>query len=145
MGDLIVIAGALFGALVIAAGIGWFVPRLRNRLAGQRTGSAAGPLPGVGLIVAGLAVFAVSMGVFDDGPDSSGDVVATCELLEGGENSITVESLDRLIAVAPADVAASVRTVRDRFAAVGEAAFDEPAVGAAFEAVGAFEAQECSA
>ena len=146
MGDLIVVAGALFGVLVIVAGIGWFVPRLRRRFAGQRTGIAAGPLPGVGLIVAGLVVVAVSMGVVSDGADTSasGDVAATCDLLDGGEDDITVESLDRLIAVAPDSVVASIRTVRDRFAAVGEAAFDEPAVGAAFDRVGAFEAEECS-
>jgi hypothetical protein len=146
MGDLIVVAGALFGVLVIVAGIGWFVPRLRHRFAGQRTGTAAGPLPGVGLIVAGLAVVALSMGVVSDGADASAsdDLAATCDLLDGGEDEITVESLDRLIAVAPDDVDASVRTVRDRFAAVGEAAFDEPVVGAAFEEVGAFEAEECS-
>lgn len=146
MGDLIVVAGALFGVLVIVAGIGWFVPRLRRRFAGQRTGTAAGPLPGVGLIVAGLVVVAVSMGVVSDGADTSdsGDVAATCDLLDGGEDEITVESLDRLIAVAPDDVASSVRTVRDRFAAVGEAAFDEPTVGAAFDRVGAFEAEECT-
>lgn len=146
MGDLIVVAGALFGVLVIVAGIGWFFPRLRRRFAGQRTGTAAGPLPGVGLIVAGLVVVAVSMGVVSDGADTSasGDVAATCDLLDGGEDEITVESLDRLIAVAPDGVVASVRTVRDRFAAVGEAAFDEPAVSAAFDRVGAFEAEECS-
>lgn len=147
MGDLIVVAGALFGLLLTAAGIGWFVPRLRHRFAGQRTGTAAGPLPGLGLIVAGLVVVAVSMGITEDGTDAasaSGDVAATCALLDGGEDDISVESLDRLIAVAPDGVATSVRTVRDRFAAVGEAAFDEAAVGAAFESVGAFEAAECS-
>jgi len=146
MGDLIVVAGALFGVLLIAVGIGWFVPRLRHRFAGQRTGTTAGPLPGFGLIVAGLVVVALSMGITDEGADASasGDVAATCDLLDGGEDDISVESLDRLIAVAPEAVATSVRTVRARFAAVGEAAFDEPAVGAAFESVGAFEAAECS-
>lgn len=145
MGDLIVVAGALFGVLIMITGIGWFVPRLRHRFTGRRTGAAAGPLPGVGLIVAGLVLVAVSMGVVSDdaGNSGSGDVAATCGLLEGGEDDISVESLDRLMAVAPDGVAASVRTVRDRFAAVGEAAFDEPAVGAAFERVGAFEAEEC--
>lgn len=146
MGDLIVVAGALFGVLLTAAGIGWFLPRLRHRFAGQRAGTAAGPLPGFGLIVAGLAVVAVSMGVVSDGADASasGDLVATCDLLDGGEDDITVEGLDRLIAVAPDGVVASIRTVRDRLAAVGPAALDEPAVGAAFESVGAFEAAECS-
>lgn len=144
MGDLIVVAGALFGVLIVITGIGWFVPSVRRRLAGQRTGTAAGPLPGVGFIVAGLVVVAVSMGVVEDGGASdSGDVAATCDLLDGGEDEISVESLDRLIAVAPDGVAASVRTVRDRLAAVGESAFDEPAVGVAFEEVGAFEAEEC--
>ena len=146
MGDLIVVAGALFGVLLTAAGIGWFVPRLRHRFAGQRTGTAAGPLPGLGLIVFGLLVVAVSMGITDDGTDASasGDVAATCDLLDGAEDDISVESLDRLIAVAPDGVAVSVRTVRDRLAAVGPAAFDEPTVGAAFDSVGAFEAAECS-
>lgn len=144
MSDLIVVAGALLGVLVIIAGIGWFIPRLRNRFADHLTGRAAGPLPGVGLIVAGLVVVAVSMGVVSDSDESaSGDVAATCALLNGGEDDISVESLDRLIAVAPDDVVASIRTVRDRFAAVGEAALDEPAVGVAFDSVGAFEAAEC--
>jgi hypothetical protein len=112
----------------------------------QRTGTAAGPRPGLGLLVVGLLVVAVSMGITDDGTDASasGDVAATCDLLDGGEDDISVESLDRLIAVAPDGVAVSVRTVRARLAAVGPAAFDEPAVGAAFESVGAFEAAECS-
>jgi hypothetical protein len=83
MGDLIVVAGALFGLLLIGAGIGWFVPRVRHRFAGQRTGTAAGPLPGVGLILAGVFVVALSMGVGDDGDSSasaSGDLAATCAL-----------------------------------------------------------------
>jgi hypothetical protein len=147
MGDLIVVAGALFGVLLTAAGIGWFVPRLRHRFAGQRTGTTAGPLPGFGLIFAGLAVVAVSMGV-SDGADASasGDLAATCQLLDemSGEDDINVDRLDRLVAVAPDGAIASIRTVRDRLAAVGPAAFDEPAVGAAFESVGAFEAAECS-
>ena len=71
MGDLIVVAGALFGLLLIGAGIGWFVPALRRRFAGPRTGTAAGPLPGVGLIIAGLFVVAISMGVGDDGDSSA--------------------------------------------------------------------------
>lgn len=142
MGDLIVVAGALFGVLVIVAGIAWFVPRFRHRLTGQRTGIAAGALPGVGLIVAGLVVVAVSMGVVSDDA-GDGDVAATCGLLNDGED-ITVEGLDRLVAVAPDDIVASVRTVRDRFAAVGEAAFDEPGLIAAFESVEAFKAEECN-
>ena len=146
MGDLIVVAGALFGVLVIVAGIGWFVPRMRHRFAGQRTGAAAGPLPGVGLIVGGVVVVALSMGVVSDGADASapGNLAATCDLLDGGEDDISVEGLDRLIAVAPDGVVASVRTVRDRLAAVGQAAFDEPEVVAAFGSVGAFESAECS-
>jgi len=148
MGDLIVVAGALFGLLLIAAGIGWFVPGLRQRFAGQRTGAAAGPLPGVGLALAGLIVVALSMGISDDGADAStsGDLAATCGLLDGmsGEGDITVDRLDQLIAVAPDGAVASIRTVRDRLVAVGPAAFDEPAVGAAFETVGAFEEAECS-
>lgn len=143
MGDLIVVAGALFGVLIIITGIGWFVPSVRRRLAGQRTGIAAGRLPGVGFMIAGLVIVAVSMGVGDSGSSESGDLAATCDLLDGGENDISVESLDRLIAVAPDGVVGSVQTVRDRFAAVGEAAFDEPAVGVAFEKVGAFEAEQC--
>ena len=146
MGDLIVVAGALFGVLLTAAGIGWFVPRLRRRFIGQRTGVATGPLPGFALIVAGLAVVALSMGV-TDGADASatGDLAATCDLLEGisGPDDITIGQLDRLIAVAPDGAVAPIRTVRDRFAAVGQAAFEEPAVGASFESVGAFEAAEC--
>lgn len=146
MGDLIVVAGALFGVLLTAAGIGWFVPRMRHRFAGQRT--APGPLPGFGLIVAGLAVVSLSMGVVSDGADASGsgDLAATCDLLDemSGEGDINVDRLDRLIAVAPDGAIASIRTVRDRLVAVGPAAFDEPAVGAAFESVVAFEAAECS-
>lgn len=96
------------------------------------------------IVVAGLVVVAVSMGVVSDGDASaSGDLAATCDLLDGGEDDISVESLDRLIAVAPDGVVTSVRTVRDRLAAVGEEAFDEPAVGAAFDRVGTFEAAEC--
>jgi hypothetical protein len=147
MGDLIVVAGALFGLLLIAAGIGWFVPRLRRRFAGQHTGAAAGPLPGVVLIVGGLLVVAVSLGVSDSGDASaSADLAATCDLLDGmsGEGDITVDRLDQLIAVAPDGTVASIRTVRDRLVAVGPAAFDEPAVGAAFGTVGAFEEAECS-
>jgi hypothetical protein len=148
MGDLIVVAGALFGLLLIAAGIGWFVPGLRRRFAGQRTGAAAGSLPGVGLVLAGVIVVALSMGVLDEGAaaSASGDLAATCGLFDemSGEDDITVERLDRLIAVAPDSTIASIRTVRDRLVAVGPAAFDEPAVGAAFESVGAFEEAECS-
>ena len=148
MGDLIVVAGALFGLLLIAAGIGWFVPGLRRRFAGQRTGTAAGPLPGVGLIFGGLIVVALSMGITDEGSDASasGDLAATCDLLDGmsGEGDITVGQLDALIAAAPDAHLASIRTVRDRFAAVGPAAFDEPAVVTAFGNVGAFEEAECS-
>ena len=145
MGDLIVVAGALFGLLLIAAGIGWFVPGLRRRFAGRRTGTAAGVLPGVGLVFAGLIVVALSMGITDDG-SSTVDLAATCDLLDGisGPDDITADKLDQLITAAPDGAASSLRTVRDRFAAVGEAAFEEPAVGAAFESVGAFEAAECS-
>jgi hypothetical protein len=145
MGDLIVVAGALFGVLLTAAGIGWFVPRMRRRFAGQRTGTAAGPLPGFGLIAAGLLVVSVSMGITDDG-SATVDLAATCALLDGisGPDDITADKLDALIAAAPDGAAPSLRTVRDRFAAVGEAAFEEPAVGAAFETVGAFEEAECS-
>jgi hypothetical protein len=71
MGDLIVVAGALFGVLLIAAGIGWFVPSLRLRFGGQRTGVAAGPLPGYGLILVGLIVVALSMGVSDSADASA--------------------------------------------------------------------------
>ena len=146
MGDVIVVAAALFGVLVLIAGIGWFVPSLRRRFAGERSGAAGGPLPGIGLIAAGLVLVAVSLGVFSDGAQSSkaGDLAAFCELLDGGEDNISVEQLDRIVAVAPATVAESVRTVRDRFAEVGEAAFDEPEVVAAFERVGAFEGEKCN-
>ena len=88
------------------------------------------------------------MGISDDGADAStsGDLAATCGLLDGmsGEGDITVDRLDQLIAVAPDGTVASIRTVRDRLVAVGPAAFDEPAVGAAFGTVGAFEEAECS-
>jgi hypothetical protein len=145
MSDLIVVAGALFGGLVILAGIGWLVPALRRRFTGPRTGTAGGPVPGGVLILAGAGLLAVSLGVVSDGSGASadGDIAATCALLEGGEDSITVESMNAIIAVAPESVAASVRTVRDRFAVVGEAAFDEPAVGVAFNSVAAFETEEC--
>lgn len=89
------------------------------------------------------------MGVVSDGADASaspsGDLAATCGLLDGmsGEGDITLDRLDRLIAASPDGAVASIRTVRDRFAAVGQAAFDEPAVVAVFESVGTFEAAEC--
>lgn len=64
MSDLIVIAAALCGVMLAVAGLGWLSPRLRTRFAGERTGAAAGPLPGVGLVVAGLLLVTIAMGGF---------------------------------------------------------------------------------
>lgn len=64
MSDLVVVAAALCGVVLALGGLGWMSPRLRTRFAGERTGTAAGPLPGVGFIASGLLLFAIAIGVF---------------------------------------------------------------------------------
>ena len=60
MGDLIVVAAALFGVVLAVVGLGWLNPRIRARFAGDRP--ASGRLPGVALIVGGLALVALALG-----------------------------------------------------------------------------------
>jgi hypothetical protein len=105
------------------------------------------------LRVVGVGAVLLAGGVLgacsDDEDSSAGDVEATCALLAditSGEDITdeTLGQLDDIIEVAPEEVAASVTTVRDAFAEDGEAAFDDPEVGEAFEAVGAFESKECA-
>ena len=64
MSDLVVVAAALCGVVLAVGGLGWLNPRLRTRFAGERTGTAAGPLLGVGLVAAGLLLFTIAIGGF---------------------------------------------------------------------------------
>jgi len=83
----------------------------------------------------------------DDETKSDGaSVEKTCEVMATmeGEDDITVENLDKLLAVAPAEISEHVSLVRDEVAANGAAAYDNPEVVEAFEAVGAFEQSNCA-
>ena len=64
MSDLVVIAAALCGVGLVVGGLGWLIPRLRTRFAGDLSGTAAGPLPGLGLVAAGLLLFTIAIGGF---------------------------------------------------------------------------------
>lgn len=100
--------------------------------------------------VSGMAVLAVVGGLVlgacgDDDDSGEADLAATCELMSTieGPEDITVEKLDELLDVAPDKIEDDVRLIRDRLDEVGEAAYEEEEVGAAFERVGTFEEQEC--
>lgn len=151
MSDLVVVAAALCGVVLALGGLGWMIPRLRIRFAGERTGITAGPLPGVGLVVAGLLLLAIALGVFSDGADDGGgDVAASCQILARitpGEEVVSDEILadiDALLVVAPDEIAASVQTVRDAFEKRGVAAFEDPTLATSFKTVEAFRTRECS-
>ena len=104
------------------------------------------------LATASLTIISVGLiGACGDDDDDNGavDLEATCEILAGIEagediSDETLDDLDALIEVAPDEIKASVQTVRDAFEEQGEAAFDDPEVGTAFETVGTFEERECS-
>lgn len=86
------------------------------------------------------------LGACGDEDDAGGeDLAATCELMDTieGPDDVTVEKLDELLEVAPDRIEDDVRLVRDRLDAVGEDAYEEEEVGAAFERVGSFEEAEC--
>lgn len=151
MSDLVVVAAALCGVVLALGGFGLLVPRIRTRFAGERTGIAAGPLPGVGLVVVGLLLFATAIGVFSDGTDDGGgDVAASCQILARltpGEEAVSDDILadvDALLVVAPDEIAASVQTVRDAFVREGAAAFEDPTLATSFQTVDAFRTRECS-
>jgi hypothetical protein len=151
MSDLVVVAAALCGVVLALGGLGWMIPRLRTRFAGERNGIADGPLPGVGLVVAGLLLFAAAIGVFSDGADDGGgDVAASCQILARitpGKEAVSDQILadvDALLKVAPDEIAASVQTVRDAFAQKGAAAFEDPTLATSFKTVDAFRTRECS-
>ena len=151
MSDLVVVAAALCGVVLAAGGLGLLVPRIRTRFAGERTGVAAGPLPGAALVVAGVLLFATAIGVFSDSAnDSGGDVAASCQILARitpGEETVSDEILanvDALLEVAPDEIAPSVQTIRDAFAEKGAAAFEDPTLATSFETVEAFRTRECS-
>lgn len=100
------------------------------------------------------AVLVLSAGLLsacgDDADDAgAGDVEATCQLLaalEPGEDvsDDDLNDLDAIIQVAPDEIRGLVQTVRGAFEEQGAAAFDDPEVGSAIDAVGAFQERECS-
>jgi hypothetical protein len=95
----------------------------------------------VGAAAMSAALFLVACGD-DDGKD---DLAATCELMGGisGPEDVTVEKLDKVLETAPEAIEEDVSLIRARVDRDGDAAYEDEEVGAAFERVGAFEADEC--
>jgi hypothetical protein len=148
MGDIIVVLAAVFGALLVIAGLAWLIPRLRRRLAGTRNGLVAGPLPSVGFIAAGLLVITIAIGGFSAGSDD-GNVPAWCELGNRINEQIDLEepvaakTFEGFVDAAPEEIREASVTAAEGFRDAPQTASEDDQVQSAVEEVEAFHEREC--